>query len=332
MIVDVHTHFFPKAFLRALGSLEKKYGYSIREDKSGQIALYHNGNLTTRYTPSFHDIEQKLRVVEEGIDVQVLSAVQPGVSWAEPELGVALCQMINDELSRIARKYPNRFIGIASVPLQSMEKALDELDRAVLKLGMRGVLVPTNVNGEDIDSPTFFPFYEKVSALGIPILIHPFSVSGGKRLKAYRLEPILDFMFENTIALTKVILGGVLKKFPNLKFCFPHLGGTFPYLMGRILKGYGVNPEARVNIDEPLEGYLRSIYLDTAYFSQASMGCALSYFGIERFVLGTDHPFLIGETPTQAIRHIMDYPSVSQEGKSMMLEENALRLFGLVMD
>jgi aminocarboxymuconate-semialdehyde decarboxylase len=237
--------------------------------------------------------------------------------------------MINDELSSLAQRYPDRFIGIASVPLQNVEKAIDELDRAVSRLGLRGVLMGTNVNGEDIDSPVFFPFYEKVEALGIPILIHPFSVMGGKRLKPYRLEPVLDFMFENTIALTKVILGGVLKKFPNLKFCFPHLGGTFPYLMGRISKVYGIYPEARVNIDEPLQNYLKSIYLDTAYFNPASMSCALSYFGIEQFVLGSDYPFLIGEPPELAIRQILDYPSISQEEKRMIFEENPLRLLRL---
>jgi aminocarboxymuconate-semialdehyde decarboxylase len=329
MIIDVHTHFFPKVFLHTLGSLEKKYGFTTKEDKAGQIALYYNGHLTTTYTPPFYDIEQRLKVAEEGVDIQVLSVVQPGVTWADSELGVALCQMINDELSSLAQRYPDRFIGIASVPLQNVEKAIDELDRAVSRLGLRGVLMGTNVNGEDIDSPVFFPFYEKVEALGIPILIHPFSVMGGKRLKPYRLEPVLDFMFENTIALTKVILGGVLKKFPNLKFCFPHLGGTFPYLMGRISKVYGIYPEARVNIDEPLQNYLKSIYLDTAYFNPASMSCALSYFGIEQFVLGSDYPFLIGEPPELAIRQILDYPSISQEEKRMIFEENPLRLLRL---
>lgn len=329
MIIDIHTHFFPKPFLNAFRSLEKKYGFTIRENKAGEMGLYYRDNLLTTYTPAFYDIENRLKLAEEGVDIQVLSVVQPGVSWADVELGVALCQMINDELSSITHRYPNRFIGIASVPLQNIERAIDELDRAVLKLGMRGVLMGTNVNGEDIDSPTFFPFYEKVHALGIPILIHPFSMMAGKRLKSYRLEPVLDFMFENTIAMTKVILGGVLKKFPNLKFCFPHLGGTFPYLMGRISKAYRVYPEVRVNIDEPPENFLNYFYLDTAYFNPVSMDCALSYFEIEQFVFGSDYPFLIGEPPTSAIRQIKEYSSITEEERKKVFEGNPLRLLGL---
>jgi aminocarboxymuconate-semialdehyde decarboxylase len=329
MIIDSHTHFFPKAFLNALGSLDKKYRFSMKEDREGEISLFSNGHLINTYTCPFYDIEERLKIAEEGIDIQVLSAVQPGISWADPELGVALCQILNDELSSIGRRYPSRFIGVISVPLQNVEKAIEELNRAVQKLGMVAVLVGTNVEGKDLDAPDLFPFYERVNVLGIPILIHSFSVKGGKRLKPFRLEPVLDFMFENTIALAKVILGGVLKKFPNLTFCFPHLGGTFPYLMGRILKGYGIHPEARVNIDEPLEGYQKSIYLDTAYFSQASMSCTLSYIGIEQFVLGSDYPFAIGDPAKLAIRQIMDYPSIAQEEKKMILEENPFRLLRL---
>lgn len=329
MIIDIHTHFFPKAFLNTLGSLEKRYGFTVKEDRSRNINLFQNGDLLTTYSPPFYDIEHRLEIMEEGIDIQVLSVVQPGIFWADPDLGLALCQMINDELSNLAIRYPDRFIGVASVPLQNVEKTIEELDRAVLKLGMRGVLVGTNVNGEDLDSPTLFPFYDRVNMLGISMLIHPFSVRGGKRLKAYRLEPVLDFMFENTIAMTKVILGGVLKRLPKLKICFAHLGGAFPYLMGRISKAYRTYSETRVKIDEPPENFLKSIYLDTAYFSPASMDCARSYFGMDQFVFGSDYPFSIGEPPKSAVRQVMDYPSISQEGKKMILEENPLRLLGL---
>jgi aminocarboxymuconate-semialdehyde decarboxylase len=107
------------------------------------------------------------------------------------------------------------------------------------------------------------------------------------------------------------------------------LGGTFPYLIGRISKAYRIYSEARVNIDEPPENYLRSIYLDTAYFNPASMSCALSYFGIEQFVLGSDYPFLIGEPPTSAIRQIKEYSSITEEEKKRVFEENPLRLLGL---
>jgi aminocarboxymuconate-semialdehyde decarboxylase len=264
---------------------------------------------------------------EAKVDVQALSLAQPGVYWAEPEAGLTLCQIFNDEIHGIIKKYPQHFVGIASVPLQDINGAIRELDRAISDLDFKGVLIGTNINGLDLDTPQFFPFYQRAEQLKIPIFVHPFAWDLVKeRLANYRLEPILGFMFENSIAILKVVLGGVLERYPKLKFCFAHLGGTIPYIKGRIDRGDAIfAADMRTHISQPHSFYLRKVYFDTAYFYDPAFLCALSCISEEQFAFGTDHPFTLNNTLDQAISQLQQ-ASISETIKQKILMENPTRL------
>ena len=165
MIIDVHTHFYPGRLLEQFDSLGK-YGFEVQRDASGNRVLYRHGKLVATYTDAFCSIDKRLEEMAKGkVDLQALSVVQPGVAWAEPELGLNLCQIINDEIYQIVRKYPGHFVGIASVPLQDVDRAIQELDRAVNDLDCKGVAMGTNINGMDLDDPQLFPFYQNLKAI-----------------------------------------------------------------------------------------------------------------------------------------------------------------------
>jgi len=331
LIIDVHTHFYPKRFLEQFDSLGK-YGFEVSKDTSGNRVLCQQGRVVATYTDSFCSIDRRLEEMARGeVDLQALSLVQPGIFWAESALGLELSHIVNDEICEVVKKYPDHFVGIASVPLQDVDRSIQELERAINHLGFKGVVIGTNIHGVDLDADELFPFYQRVEEMGIPVFVHPFAFEQAReRLSRYRLEPILGFMFENSIAISKVILGGVLERYPGLKFCFAHLGGGLPYLMGRVDKGAAVYPETETGLSRPPSFYLKKVYFDTAYFYGPALQCALSSIPEEHFVFGTDFPFLIGDTPEKAALQIRRHPFLSEAFKQKMFSENPAELLGLM--
>jgi len=330
LIIDVHAHFWPEKLLNQFRMLGK-YGFELRKDSSDNFVLYRNGKVELICKSSFYIIDKRLEEMQESkIGIQTLSLAQPGVFWAEPELALLLSQIFNDEVHEIIKKHPNNFIGIASVPLQDGDLAITELNRSIGKLGFKGVLIGTNVNGVDLDAPQFYPFFQRAEELGIPVFIHPFTRPSDKdRFSSYRLEQILGFMFENSIAISKVIFSGLLERYPTLKLCFAHLGGTIPYIKGRIDRGYEVfAQETRTQIAESPSFYLNKIYLDTAYFYNPALICALSCIPKDKLVFGTDHPFNLNCAFDQAVMQIQQ-ASISQELKQKILFENTSKLLGI---
>lgn len=324
MIIDAHAHFYPPRFIEQFDSW-KKYGFEVQRDASGNRVLSRQGKLIAVYTDAFYSLDKRLEEMDKGrVDVQALSFVQPGIYWAEPELGLSLCQLINDEMHQIVKKYPSRFIGIAAVPLQDVDRAIQELERAVRHLECKGVGIGTTINEMDLDSQELFPFYQKAEELSIPILVHPFAWERDRaRLSPYYLETaVLGFMFENTIAILKVILGGILEKYPNLRFSFAHLGGAVPYLIGRIEKAAALRPQMCAKISYLPSFYLRKMYIDTAYFYSPAILCALACIPEEQIIFGTDYPFPIGDSPERAVSQMQQDTSLSESLKQKIMTNN----------
>lgn len=331
MIIDAHAHFYPPPFLEQFDSLGR-YGFTVQRDKSGNRVLSHKGKQVTIYTDAFYDIDKRLKEMAKGqVDMQALSIVQPGIFWAEPELGLNLCQMVNEGISQICKKYPAHFVAIASVPLQDVGRAIGELERAVHHLGCKGVSLGTNINGVDLDDPAFFPFYQRAEELNIPIFVHPFNIEGDHaRLIPYGLEGgALGFMLENTIAMARVIFGGVLEKYPNLRFCFAHLGGAFPYLIGRLDKAAERRPQIRSNISKPPSFYLRKMYIDAAYFYSPAILCALASIPEDHILFGTDYPFSIGDSLEKAVSQLKNDSHLSESLKQKILSSNPVCFLGI---
>lgn len=336
MKIDTHNHFTPERIVQEMERLGQRYGVRIKRNQEGFGTLVVKWESLHTFTKDFTDADQRLKDMDTaGIDKAVVSLATPGLSWADAVFGFTLSQIANDEITKTVQKHPDRFIGIASVALKNVQTAIGELKRAV-SMGMKGVMIDTNIDGQQLDSPDLFPFYEAVQSLGIPIFVHPFNPPSYDSPTKYRLDISVGFPFETCIAIGNIIYGGVLEKYPKLRFCFSHLGGAVPFLRERMEAGYKVFPVCSRNIPKPPSEYLKLMYFDTAgksgvtppSFHKPAFQCAFEAIGSDRMLLGTDHPFGKGNM-VNAVRFIEELDFLSQKDKENILSGNAISLLGL---
>jgi aminocarboxymuconate-semialdehyde decarboxylase len=291
MRVDVHTHFFPRPFLEEIGRSGAPYNMMVNELPGGGIELVMNGVPHPPLRP-FYEVEEHLRrMAEASLDMHVVwQSSRPNIFWADGALGLALCQIINDEYSALMRAHPNRFIGIASVPLQDIEKAVAEAERAVREKKLKGVMTNTNVNGRYLDDPYFWPVYEALEELDVPLFIHPANPFGREKLKDYHLSFLLGLPADSALAVARLIFSGTLDRFPRLRLFVPHGGGVLPFLAGRVEHGYKVREECR-KIARPPQEYFDRILVDTLVHSPKTVAFLASQMGIDNLTLGSDFPY-----------------------------------------
>jgi predicted TIM-barrel fold metal-dependent hydrolase len=185
----------------------------------------------------------------------------------------------------------------------------------------------SNVNGKPVDLPDFWPIYEAAEALDVPLVIHPTTPVFADALADYRLVPLLGFAYDTTMVAVRMVLGGILDRFPRLKLVQTHLGGVLPYLAERVQRGYRAYPELRGRLQcDPMD-YFRDMYFDTVLFDPACLLLGLAFAGEDRLILGSDHPHQVGDIE-RAPRVIEELP-ISPHAKRKILGENARRLFGI---
>ena len=294
MIVDVHTHFFPRGYLDMLERGPEPY--AIGRDAEGRTILTLHGARIVTMTQEMTAPSDRLRDMDRlGVDLQIISVTIPNVYVGPPARRRDLARMANDGLAELTRSFPRRFAALASVPLEDPEAAIQELDRAVGQLGMVGVILGSNAGGRYLDDPAFLPFFERARALQVPILVHPMPPHEADPTFTRGLVPLLGFMFNTSASIARMVLAGIFERLPGLTLILGHLGGTLPYLMQRLDNGYRAYPEAREALPHPPSHYLRRLYYDTVSFSIPSLECALGAVGAEQIVMGTDYPHVIGD-------------------------------------
>lgn len=280
---------------------------------------------------SLMNLDQRLADMDRvGVDMQALS-IAPDLYFynIETEPAVELCRAQNEAIAGVVQEHPDRFVGLATIPLQSVDLAIDELERAVGELGLRGIQIGTNVNGKNLDEKEFWPFYQTVQKLGIPIMLHPISAAaaGADRLRRYSLGNFIGIPFESAIAGSSIIFGGVLKDFPQLKFFLVHAGGFLPYQRGRLEHGYSMRKEPKVIIDHPPSKYYRLLYFDTVAHDQKTLAYLIDSTGSDRILLGSDHPFDMADP--DPVKHVKQLTTISEEDRERILGRNAAELFKL---
>jgi aminocarboxymuconate-semialdehyde decarboxylase len=294
MIIDVHSHFFPPGYLEALE--RGPHPYAIGRDAAGRTMLTLHGARIVTMTHEMTSPQDRLRDMDRlGIDCQIISVTVPNVYFGPAARRGDLARMANDGLAELTHRFPRRFAALASVPLEDPDAAIRELDRAVLELGMVGVILGSNVDGRYLDDPTFTPVFERAEALRVPILVHPMPPADPDPTFTRGLVPLLGFVFNTSASVARMVLAGIFERLPALTLILGHLGGTLPYLMQRLDNGYRAYPEAREALPHPPSTYLRRLYYDTVSFSVPSLQCALGTVGPEHIVMGTDYPHVIGD-------------------------------------
>jgi aminocarboxymuconate-semialdehyde decarboxylase len=274
------------------------------------------------------DLDQRLKDMAKcGVDMQVITLTTPGVEREAPEKGIRLAQLTNDAYGDIMERFPDRFVALATLPMQSPEAAAEELERAVKERGLKGAMIFSNVDGRPIDGKEFILIYEKAVRLDVPIFIHPTSPMNTRGMEDYRLVPIMGFGVDTSLAIMRLVFGGAMERLPKLKLVATHTGGVFPYLRGRIEAAYNAYPETRVNITKPPSEYFRRIWLDTVCYDSNVLASSLAFWGPEKLVMGSDYPHQIGDLESCVAR--VTKLEVDDRQKQEILGGNAAKLLKL---
>ena len=327
LTIDTHAHYFPESYLKLIADHGKRCGTTLVADPSGARFIQVGLLLRTGpITPEFYDLDDRLKTMNKtGVGMHALSLTQPMVYWADDELGLRLCVAFNDAASEAHRKHPDRFIGFACLPLQNPNLALEELERVARLPGIRGIYMATAVRDRELSDRSFFPVYERIADLRLPIFLHPMMINN-ERLMRYYLINLLGNPFETAIAASHLIFGGVLDAFPQLEVSLPHAGGALPILRGRLDRGFEIRGECKV-ISRPPSGYLRRFTYDTIAYSEPIMDDLVGLVGAERIMMGSDYCFDIAYN--DPVKVVKGMKSVNDRQRQQILWGNAARLLRL---
>jgi aminocarboxymuconate-semialdehyde decarboxylase len=326
MKIDFHNHFYPPEYLKRLEQWGRRYEFI--QDPTGLKIVKEKGARFLGITSQHVSVEQRIADMDRiGIEIQVLTLTTPNVYFSTRKRNLFLAKMSNDFFAELCQKYPQRFIAFASVPLNHPEDAIEELHRAVKDLGMKGVVLGSNIDGKHLHSEEFWPFYGEVDRLNLPIFIHPMVPAHPESMVEYPLVPLVGFVMDTTLSVAKMVYSGLFEKFPNLTLILPHLGGTLPFLFERIDNGYRAYRECQANITKPPSQYLKQFYYDTVSFYQPALMCTYYSVGADHMVLGSDYPHVIGDiSKSVSSINALDIPF---EDKEMIFGKNGKKILKL---
>jgi aminocarboxymuconate-semialdehyde decarboxylase len=329
--IDIHAHLVPRSLWRAADARTEWYGF-LHEQGDGLGTMVGGGKRTAfnspkvRFTP-----EERLSDMDaQGVDVQVISIHTPFFGYhLDSAQGRALARDVNNEIAAMTRQWPQRFAGLATLPVQDVKASIDELERAVTVLGLKGAELDTIVNGENWDEPKFLPLFKAAEAMGAVLFFHPQPQHNFmmERTTRYGLFNSLGVIVEDAIVVAMLIFGGVLDACPDLKVCIAHGGGPACFAMGRLDRGWQGRADARGGAQQPPSAYQRRLYYDTVVGSEKALRFLLDEVGADRVVLGSDWPFVPWHP--SPVTWVQGLKSLSQDEKDQILWRNLESLLKL---
>jgi aminocarboxymuconate-semialdehyde decarboxylase len=282
-----------------------------------------------------HELDKKLTSVEQrikdmdrmGIDVQALSTSPSQYYYRiEPDLGRQTSRKINERLAEIVEAHPDRFVALATLPMQEPELAVKELEYCMNELGFRGMEIGTNIRKAELSDPRFEKLWAKAQALGAVIFLHPSGFTDTSRMKEHFLTNVIGNPLDTTFALSHIVFGGVLERYPKLKFVAAHGGGYLGHYPARMDHAYRVRPECHDFIKRPPSYYMKKIYYDTMVFGETQLEHLVNLWGADHVVIGTDYPYDMGYyKPVDFVNGA----KLSRAEKDQIIGLNAAKLLGL---
>jgi predicted TIM-barrel fold metal-dependent hydrolase len=338
MIIDFQAHLYPEGYIEELKRLDGMVVLEEPDPHSGMTYFYDKKLKCRINTATFQgrNIERRLDHMDRlGIDVHVLSIPAPAADRFEGEAAPRLARIANDAIADLCRNHPKRFVGLFTLPTSSTRESLDELDRSVQELGLRGFACFSNLNGQPLDREDLFPIYERLAKHRLPVYIHP-TAPLATEVTGIDIMPTLIFgwAFDSTVAMTRLVYGRVLERFPEINFVVADVGGVLAFFAQRAINIYSGRTEEirqRYGLNEnPLDSF-RRFYVDTADHPASTLRCVKDFFGVDRLVLGTNYPYgpeegcLLVKNSLKAI----DGLELNGTDKQKILGGNAARILGI---
>ena len=326
MNIDVHAHYVPPDSLKVASEIGKCHNLKLEKNERGRDIVTRNGKqYLTQLKAEFSELDLRLSIMDQqGVDMQVLSpAGSYFFYWMAAEESLEFAGWLNDRLAEAVAKHPKRLVALGSVPIQDAGKAATELERAMTKLGLRGVEVASNINGRYFDDTGFDPFWEAAQEHDALIFVHPSQVVGAERMKEFNLSNLIGNPTDTSLAFAKLIFGGVLERFPRLKFLLAHAGGFLPYTWGRLDRGYRIQDSATAKIPKPPSEYVKLLHFDTITHSAMALEYLVASFGPENVLLGSDYPYDMGDPkPVQSLHQT----KIDGTARELISSANACKL------
>lgn len=341
MKIDIFCHITPDKYLAAL---EKKISPEVNKD------------LPSQWLPALKDLDLRFTVMDNFPDmVQVLTVTNPPVETIlNVQDAIDLSKIANDELAELIDKHPDRFVGAAAcLPMNDMDAALKEAERALNELNFNGVQIFTNIMGKPLDSPEFFPLYQLMSQYDLPIWIHPFfqnigsvaeskddfadyRVFTGKKDHAWAMaRAAFDLPAASALAMTRLVYGKVFDLYPKVKFIIHHCGADVPFFFNRIQMHYlmfGEKEKNDLGLEKPVPDYFKMFYVDTALHGNVpGLMCGYEIYGADHILFGTDAPFGSenGLWPLRMTVDSVEKMAITDAERKMIYEGNAKSLLRL---
>ena len=323
--IDIHHHYVPQQLIDETKRHGKTLGVGITEDR-GSHALSFAGSKPHRLQPALMDVDRRIETMDQGqLAIATLEANTNSLGYRlTGDQGENWCRLYNDCMNELVKERPDRFVGMATVPLQDAARAAKVLEHAIIDLKFRGAFVGTNVNGQYYNSKDFDYFWAKAQELDVLVVMHPEHIAGAERMGSFGLNAVCGNPADSTLSLGYMLYSGLFDRFPNLKICALHGGGFLPYHLGRFDKefetGKGVRPAQATHRPST---YLKNLYFDTLVYDIDTLEYLRRKVGNDRLMLGTDYPYTLGDWLASEKVQALD---CSTEDKEAILHNNAKRL------
>ena len=325
-VIDIHTHMFGYDWLKML----KKHGapnYASKIMDDGRDYLMEMGSPACAFEEEHFDYDKRIKMMDQsGIDVAIVSLTSPNVQWGGEQISGETAKLANNEMAAGQTAYPDRIRWFASLPWEYPDSAVEELDRS-LEIGAVGVFATAHIGERDLVDPLFSPVWEAIDERKLPVLIHPTAPYGAKQVnfaKERILMPVAGFMYDTTLAISRMALGGFFERYTKLKLIASHGGGYLPFIHGRIDVFYNEETLVKMPITTRPSEYFERIYYDAIVYDKGALDLVIEIAGSEKVMFGTDQPM-----PNDVPRLKKIVGTRSPDERDSILGRNAERIFNL---
>jgi aminocarboxymuconate-semialdehyde decarboxylase len=326
--IDVHAHILNEDTMQMIAKEAPSLGVKLTPIDEDFAVFEIGGTAYKPFPRGAWDLEQRFAHMKEAeVDMHVLSNTpQTFLYNVDASLNATVAAIQNDQIAKHVKDYPDRFYGLATLPMQAPDKAAAELKRAMTRLGVKGAQIGSNINKKNLDEPEFEPVWAVANEHHALMMVHPTQVAAMDRLGKYYLNNLIGNPLDSTIAVASVVFGGVVERYPNIKWFFVHGGGMAPWQAGRFSHGWVVRPEPKVNLkDHGPEKAMATLYYDTILHALPQLQALVSIIGPSRIVLGSDYPYDMGTL--ECARQVKAL-NISAADKQKILTDIPLKLVG----